>query len=194
MITASTKNSVRSFALLALLVATTLLPVSANAIQLKSSPDFKMYLQVEGVVGDVTEPGFEKAIEIVAYSWGASQSGSFVGGGSGGGKPNFQDLSMRKYFDASTPPLLLALAKGTHIPKATLTLVRRVNGAADKFMVFAATDVLVTSLSTGASASEDSGTLVENVTIAFGQAKLTYKNLDGTTSEVTLNVAGGTAN
>ena len=84
-----------------------------------------MYLQIEGIVGDVKDPGFENAIEILAYSWGASHSGSFSGGG-GSGKAHFQDISFTKYFDTSTPPLLMALAQGTHLAKATLTLVRRV--------------------------------------------------------------------
>lgn len=89
---------------------------------------------------------------------------------------------------------MLALAQGTHLAKATLTLVRRVGGVADKFMVFEAPQVLVSSLSTGGSIGQDAATLTENLSLGFTQAKLTYKDLDGTTSEVTLNVAGGSAN
>ena len=184
---------VRCFALLALIVAVASLPLTARAAQSKAAPEFTMYLQVEGIVGPVKEPGFEKAIEILAYSWGASQTGSFGGSGSGAGKPNFNDLSMTKYFDASTPPLLLALAKGTHLPKVTLTLVRRVNGVDDKFMVFAANDVLVTSLQTGGSSTQDAATLTESLSLAFAKATLTYKNVDGTTSQVTIDIKGGIA-
>jgi type VI secretion system secreted protein Hcp len=190
MITALKNSPVRYFAVLALIVAVAS-PVIGRAAQPHAVADFKMYLQVEGISGDVKAPGFENAIEVLAYSWGASSSGSFSGGGGGQvGKANFQDLSMTKYFDVSTPPLLLALAKGTHLAKATLTLVRRVNGADESFMVFAATEVLVSSLSTGASIGESPASLTETLTLNFATAKLTYKSLDGTVGEVVLDVTG----
>ena len=42
-------------------------------------------------------------IDVLAWSWGMSQSGSMHMGGGGAGKVNVQDLSFTKYIDKSTP-------------------------------------------------------------------------------------------
>ena len=65
---------------------------------------------------------------MLAWSWGASQSGTtHIGGGSGSGKASFQDLSITKYVDASSYKLLKVLSRGDHIPEALLT-VRKAGG------------------------------------------------------------------
>jgi hypothetical protein len=47
-------------------------------------------------------------IDVLAWSWGMSQSGTFhVGGGSGAGKVNVQDISITKYVDKASPILML---------------------------------------------------------------------------------------
>jgi len=96
----------------------------------------------------------------LAWSWGASPSGTIGGGGgSGAGKANFQDLSLTRTSDGQSPQYLHALAAGTHLP--TLVLV---DGPATITLM----DVLVTSYSTGGS----TGPLTENISFNFGG--LTY--------------------
>jgi type VI secretion system secreted protein Hcp len=64
------------------------------------------------------ENGPEGDIDVLAWSWGMSQSGTtHMGGGGGAGKANFQDLSFTKYIDSSTNALMIALAKGTTFRK-----------------------------------------------------------------------------
>jgi type VI secretion system secreted protein Hcp len=54
-----------------------------------------------------------------------SQSGTtHMGGGGGAGKANFQDLSFTKYIDSSTNALMIALAKGSHIPEVSCWCAR----------------------------------------------------------------------
>ena len=184
----------RRLALFLLILAACFASTSIPAAQsvLKGPPELKMYLQVDGISGEVKDTGFENAIEILAYSWGASQSGSVVGPGSGVGKANLQDVSLTKFYDTSTPPLLLALFKGTHLPKATLTLVRTVNGAPDKFLTIVLTELIVTSVSTGGSIGQAADTLTENITLNFAKIKITYKAADGTVSEVSWDAATNT--
>ncbi len=46
---------------------------------------------------------------LVAWSWGAAQSGTtHVGSGGGAGKVSVQDLSITKYIDKSSPTLFSA--------------------------------------------------------------------------------------
>ncbi len=123
--------------------------------------------KVQGPKGD---------IDILAWSWGMSQSGTtHTGGGGGAGKANFQDLSFTKYIDSSTNALMTALAKGSHIDKVVL-LVRKAGEGQQKYILITMEEVLVTSLSTGGSGGEDR--LTENVTLNFAKVKVDYTPQD----------------
>lgn len=115
-------------------------------------------------------------IDILAWSWGMSQSGTtHSGGGGGAGKANFQDLSFTKYIDSSTNAIMTALAKGSHIPEVVL-MVRKAGEGQQKYILITMKEVLVTSLSTGGSGGEDR--LTENVTLNFGEVKFDYTPQD----------------
>jgi len=112
-------------------------------------------------------------IDVLAWSWGVSNSGSaHVGGGMGAGKANVQDLSLTKYIDKSSPDLLAACCKGTHYPTAVL-VVRKAGGTPLEYITIEMTEVLITSVSTGGSGGEDR--LTENVTLNFAKVKVDYK-------------------
>lgn len=118
------------------------------------------------------ERGDKGDIDVLAWSWGMSQSGTtHMGGGGGAGKANFQDLSFTKYIDASTNALMTALAKGTHIPEVVL-LVRKAGEGQKTYIEIHMKEVLVTSVSTGGSGGEDR--LTENVTLNFAEVKFSY--------------------
>lgn len=119
-------------------------------------------------------------IDVLAWSWGMSQSGTtHMGGGGGSGKASFQDLSFTKYVDSATNALMTALAKGTHIDKVEL-MVRKAGEGQKKYIFITMEQVLVTSLSTGGSGGEDR--LTENVTLNFAKVNFAYtpQNAKGT--------------
>lgn len=134
-----------------------------------------MFLNLGATIKGETQDSAQKAagdIDILAWSWGASNSGSFhAGGGGGAGKANFQDISFTKYLDKSSPAIMIALAKGAHIPVAKL-LVRKAGEGQQKYLEMTLTKVLVTSVSTGGSGGEDR--LTENVTLNFAEVKFEY--------------------
>ncbi|HYN78560.1 MAG TPA: type VI secretion system tube protein Hcp, partial [Lamprocystis sp. (in: g-proteobacteria)] len=67
-----------------------------------------MFLKLEGVTGESQDKTHTGEIDVLAWSWGLSQSGTFhTGGGGGAGKVNVQDLSFTKYIDKSSPNLML---------------------------------------------------------------------------------------
>jgi type VI secretion system secreted protein Hcp len=112
------------------------------------------------------------ACDVLAWSWGMSQSGSFhTGGGGGAGKASFQDLSFTKWIDKASPALMIALAKGAHIPECKLTC-RKAGEGQQKYIEYTFKKVLVSSVSTGGSGGEDR--LTENVTLHFGEVKYEY--------------------
>ncbi|MDB6050850.1 MAG: type secretion system tube protein Hcp [Pseudomonas sp.] len=140
--------------------------------------------KVQGKAGD---------IDVLSWSWGMAQSGTtHMGTGGGAGKASFQDLSFNKYIDVASNALMVALAKGTHIPKVTL-LARRAGAGQIKYMEVVMEEVLVTSISTGGGGAEDRFT--ENVTLNFAKVNFNYipQKADGSAGAVkpfTWNIAG----
>ena len=123
--------------------------------------------KVQGPLGDV---------DVLAWSWGMSQSGStHMGGGGGAGKANFQDMSFTKYVDSASNALMTALAKGSHIPEVKL-MVRKAGEGQQKYIHITMKEVIVTSVSTGGSGGEDR--LTENVTLNFAEVKFDYTPQD----------------
>ena len=133
-----------------------------------------MFLDIEGeITGESQDKTHKDEIDVLAWSWGMSQSGSFhVGGGGGAGKANFQDLSVTKYLDSASPILMLYCANGDHFPTATLAL-RKAGKTPLEYLLITMKDVLVTSVSTGGSGGEDR--LTENVSLNFREVSIIYK-------------------
>ena len=87
-----------------------------------------MFLKLTDIEGEAQDDSHGKETDVLAWSWGLSQSGTFhVGGGGGSGKANFQDISVTKYVDKSSMTLMGKIASGEHIDEATL-IVRKAGG------------------------------------------------------------------
>jgi type VI secretion system secreted protein Hcp len=145
---------------------------------------FLVFDKSAGIKGETVDDKYKKSdgIDVLAWSWGVSNSGSaHMGAGAGSGKANFQDISFTKYVDLSSPALMDSCAKGTHITSAKL-IVRKAGGKeALEYLVFELSEVLVSSYSTGGSGGEDR--LTENVTLNFAEVKCDYatqQSKDGT--------------
>ncbi len=72
-----------------------------------------IFMQIAKVKGESADKKFANAIEVLAWSWGLTQSGTtHTGAGSGAGKVNVQDLSFTKYVDKSSPVLMQSCCNG----------------------------------------------------------------------------------
>jgi type VI secretion system secreted protein Hcp len=131
--------------------------------------------------GESKDKAHAGTIDVLAWSWGVSNSGSaHVGGGAGAGKANFQDLSFTKYVDLASADLIYDCASGKHLDKAEL-IVRKAGEKPLEYIIITMTEVLVTSVSTGGSGGEDR--LTENVTLNFAKFQLDYKEQAKTGAE-----------
>jgi len=140
-----------------------------------------MFLEIEGVEGETQDKAKAGAIDVLAWSWGASQSGTMhMGSGGGAGKVNVQDISVTKWIDKSSTDLLLHVCNGEHYPKATLTC-RKAGGDALEYLTITMEDVMITSLSTGGSGGEDR--LTENISLNFSNFKIKYAEQGATGGE-----------
>ena len=131
-----------------------------------------MFIKIDSLAGESKDSTHKGEIDVLAWSWGASNSGSaHVGGGAGAGKVNVQDLSFTKYIDKSTPDLLLTTCNGKHWDQAVL-VVRKAGETPLEYLKITMSEVLVTSISQGGSGGEDR--LTENVTLNFAKVKVDY--------------------
>jgi len=133
-----------------------------------------MFLQVKGIEGESTDDAKKGWIDVISWSWGASNSGdAHLGGGAGAGKSNVQDLTFTHYIDKASCPLMLHCLKGTHADEATL-IVRKAGGTPVEYLTIKmSSKVFVTSVTTGGSGGEDR--LTESVSLNFGKVEVTYK-------------------
>jgi type VI secretion system secreted protein Hcp len=130
-----------------------------------------MFLKIEGIKGESADDKHKDEIDVLAWSWGASQSGTMhTGGGGGAGKANFQDVSVTKWVDKSSHALLKAVSVGQHV-KSVLLTVRKAGEKPLEYIKLTMKDCLISSVSTGGSGGEDR--LTENISINF--ANFTYE-------------------
>ena len=141
---------------------------------------FDMFLKIESIDGESADKAHAKAIDVLSWSWGLSQSGSaHVGGGSGSGKVNVHDVSVTKYVDSSSPTLVKYCCDGKALKSAVLT-VRKAGGTPLEYYKLTLTNVLVSSITPGGSGGQDR--LTESLSLNFSQFKLEYvpQKADGT--------------
>ncbi|MCS7026204.1 MAG: type VI secretion system tube protein Hcp, partial [Bryobacteraceae bacterium] len=69
---------------------------------------FDAFLEIDGIKGESEDKQLRDHIELLSYSFGASQTGSFAyGGGGGTGKVQFVDFHFTKRCDKASPLLFL---------------------------------------------------------------------------------------
>ena len=142
-----------------------------------------MFIKIGSLKGEAKDKAHAGEIDVLAWSWGLSQSGTMhAGGGGGSGKVNVQDLSFTKYVDKSSPDLMLACCNGKHFPEAKL-VVRKAGEKPLEYLIVTMSELIVTSVSTGGSGGEDR--LTENVTLNFAKVKVDYaeQKPDGTVGD-----------
>ncbi len=136
------------------------------------------FLQIDGIKGESTDDKHKEWIEVLSYNWGVSQTASTAGvsgtSASAGQRADFQDLTIVKLMDKSSPPLMKACAKGEPIKEVKLELCRAV-GDKQVYMEYKLEQVIISSVSTGGGGG---GEATESVTFNYGKIQLTYTPFD----------------
>lgn len=131
-----------------------------------------IFLKLTNIKGESKDDKHKGEIDIDNFSWGLQNGGDWAtGGGGGAGKVSFNDLTIQKRCDLSTPSLMQACAKGDHIGDGVLT-VRKAGGTQEEFYKITLKNILVSSImNTGA----DGGNPMESVSLNFAEIKFDYK-------------------
>lgn len=113
-------------------------------------------------------------IDVLAWNWGLSQSGTtHVGSGGGGGKVNVQDISLTKYVDLASNDLIKRCTTGEHIESGEL-IVRKSGGSAPvEYFRMKMENIMISSYSTGGS-KDGLDRIQENLTLNFRKFEIAY--------------------
>ena len=132
-----------------------------------------MFLKFEGVDGESQDSAHTGEIDVLAWSWGMSQSGTMhAGGGGGGGKVNVNDVSITKYVDKASPNLMKYCSNGSQVGEAILT-VRKAGGKEPlEYIIITMTDVIVTSVSHRGKRRRGSADRERNAELRQGQGRV----------------------
>jgi len=131
-----------------------------------------MFLKLDDVKGESRDAKHKDAIEVLAWSWGMTQTGTMhIGSGGGTGKVGVQDLSITKYIDKATPSLTMYCCNGKHFKEGVL-IVRKAGAKPLEYLKITMKEIIVTSVSTGGSGGEER--LTENISLNFAEFKSEY--------------------
>ena len=142
------------------------------------------FLEVNGVPGESQDAKLAKAIDVLSYSWGASQSTDKKSG------PRLGDLVITHRVDLASPPLFQRLATNTTIPSAEL-IARKAGEDQFIFLRFCFQNVQVTSIQQSGKSGDDVPT--EQVSFSYGAVSEQYTQQDNTGGIGTTVVAGWNA-
>jgi type VI secretion system secreted protein Hcp len=135
------------------------------------------FLKIDGIAGESTDEKHANEIDLLSFSWGASQQGtSHMGGGMGAGKVSFQDFHFTMKVGKASPLLFLSCSSGKHIPSALLT-VREAGGKQQEYLKVKFTDLLISSYTSGGSGGVDIKP-VDSVSFNFSKIEWDYKPQD----------------
>ena len=129
-----------------------------------------MFLKLDDIKGESQDDKHKDEIDVLAWSWGMSRTGTLQSGG-GAGKVSVNDISITKYLDKASPSTMLSCCNGKHYKQAMLT-VRKAGERPLEYLKLTMKEVIISSVTAGGSGGEDS--LTENVALNFGEYKIEY--------------------
>jgi type VI secretion system secreted protein Hcp len=132
-----------------------------------------MFLKLDGIKGESKDHKHKDEIHIESFSWGVNQTGtmSAIGGG-GAGKCSISDVSVTKFTDKASTPLMLHCANGKHIKEGLIT-VRKAGEKPLEYLKIKLTDIIITSVQQAGHNATD--LLTENVSMNFAQCNVEYQ-------------------
>lgn len=138
------------------------------------------YLWIDGVKGEATADGLKDYMEIMSYSFGASNPAS-IGTGSGGagtGKASLSSFNVMKFSEAGSAELFQRSCEGKHFPKAKVVLRKATGeGGQSPYLEYEFEEVYIDSIQwSGSSGGDDRPT--ESLSFSFAKLTITYYKQD----------------
>lgn len=132
-----------------------------------------LFLKIEGIKGESQKKNHKDEIDVLSFTFGATQHGSFASGGAGGGsgKAEVRDISIMKQVDKSSPDLFKFCCSGKHL-KSVIIYAQKAGDGNDPLTYYTIKleDAIVSSIDNQGASSGDA--IMETVT--FNTAKFTF--------------------
>jgi type VI secretion system secreted protein Hcp len=130
------------------------------------------YLVIDGVPGPSTSK--TNAIDILSFSFGASQTAVIGAGSSGGearaGRANVSDVTIMKVLDKTSPALFENCVTGTYLTKVELFYDKPVGNKQEDYFTILMDNALITSIQLSGSSENP----MESISFAFSKVKVSY--------------------
>lgn len=126
------------------------------------------------IKGESQDSVYKDNIDVLAWSWGLTQSGTtHLGKGGGGGKVNVSDITLTKYVDRATIDLIKRSTTGEHIADGEL-IVRKSGGSAPvEYYKMKLKHIMITSYNTGGQ-KDGLDRMQETVSLNFREFEVEY--------------------
>jgi type VI secretion system secreted protein Hcp len=132
-----------------------------------------LLIDIPDVPGQSLIKGFEDKIELLSFSHGVAMQ--VVGNPSNtdrtSGRPNHQDMTITKYVDLATCPLLGACNAATNLKTVTLTVGRNDAGTVLPYLVYTMENTIISSVSHSGGSGDR---IVETLTLNYTKIKWDY--------------------
>jgi type VI secretion system secreted protein Hcp len=145
------------------------------------------FLKLDGIAGESADAKHKEQIELVSFTWGATQTVRAPGGGGGGaGKAQLKQFEFLMRVNKASPQVFLAVMSGRHLKEASLSITRGAAKAALDWLKIKFSDVLITSYE---QAGDEDGPH-ELVAFDFAKVELSVTPQTGPGGQVTPVTAG----
>jgi len=136
-----------------------------------------IFLKIDGIDGESTDDAHRNWIELLSYDHGLAQSiiHDVGGGGNAAGRANFQDFSVAKELDRTTPELNSYCASGKQISKIEVELVS-VTDDRPTFMKYTLENCLISQVQINGSSGDNKPT--EEAAFAYQKISWEYTEID----------------
>lgn len=134
-----------------------------------------MFLKLEGVPGESKDQKLSDHIEILSFSWGATQQGAYgTGTGGGAGKAHIQESAFTHFVDKASSVLWQMCVSGKHIAKGEF-IARRAgaDGKPQNYLNLKFDDLIVTSVQVAGHHGGDDR-MTESFTLNFRRFEVVY--------------------
>ncbi len=131
---------------------------------------FDAFLKITGITGESTDTNHEGWIEVLSFSWGASNSVNASARGASAGKAAATDFSFLKQTDSASPQIFLKLCEGYEFSQVSLACRKSAASAAGEpesdFLKIEFYNVLFTGITEGGNTATDQQP-AETISFAF---------------------------
>ncbi len=138
------------------------------------------FAKFDGIDGEATDAQHEAWVNFLTLDWGVALPGGSTGQSRRRGSVVVDDLVLEIEYGKAAPQLLERCLRGQVIPKVDIELTAMFGAARRTYLAYEMKKVIVTSYRVHASGEDESSSPTVNVSVSFGEIKVTYTEMGAT--------------